>query len=301
MKKSLMQILSWINEWKFGIFLFLNTIVFVYIFYADINKRKGIGTREIIGDVTFKYNKIQRKFDNEVVWEDLDSNSPLSNRDSVRSDKSSQATLMLKDGTEIQMDEDTMLILEISEKVQKINFTKGSINVKKTQIKESLSASILVESSSGSVKVKDGDVIVAKQNPKALDVAVARGEAEVNIDGEIVNLKKNQVLSFNEKGIETKDSKVKLVSTLEKAKLIESKKEEKYFKAVGATNPITENPNAASNTTQTSPSTTSNQIPQIKNAPSSDPSSPKTAPAETDEDAARRKKEKEAFDRFMKM
>lgn len=301
MRRRILQILSWINEWKFGIFLFLNTLIFIYIFYADINKRKGIGTREIIGDVTFKYNKIQRKFDNEVVWEDLDSNSPLSNRDSVRSDKSSQATLMLKDGTEIQMDEDTMVILEISEKVQKINFTKGSINVKKTQIQESISASILVESSAGSVKVKDGDVIVAKQNPKALDVAVARGEAEVNIDGEVVNLKKNQILSLNEKGIETKDSKVKLVSTLEKAKLIESKKEEKYFKAVGETNPTTENQNTASSNSQTSPATVPNPIPQIKNAPSSDPSNPKTAPVETDEDAARRKKEREAFDRFMKM
>jgi hypothetical protein len=296
MMRFIIQSLKWIYEWKFGIFLFINSVVFMYIFYADINKKTGIGTREIIGDVTFKYNKIQRKFDNEVVWEDLDSNSPLSNRDSVRSDKSSQATLMLKDGTEIQMDEDSMVILEINEKVQKINFTKGSINVKKSKVKGADSASILVESSTGSVKVNDGDIIVAKQNPKALDVAVARGEAEVNIDGQIVNLTKNQILSSTENGYESRNSKVKLVSTLEKAKRIEDKKVEKYMKIVGATLEA-----EALKNNQTQQNTTSNQNtnPPNKILPNSNNNETKIPPS--DPEALRHKKEQEAFDRFMKM
>ncbi len=214
MLPSLRKTLRWIIEWKFGIFLFLNSLVFVFLFYNDINKRSGFGSREIIGDITFKYNKIQRKFDNQVVWEDLDTNSPLSNRDSVRSDISSQATILLKDGTEIQMDEESMVILEINDEAKKINFLKGSINVKKNKVIGDSTGNVLVDSQNGSVKVKDGDVIVAKQNPKAMDVSVARGEAEVSMNGQTLTIKKNQKLSANENGMTTKNVEVKISSAL---------------------------------------------------------------------------------------
>jgi hypothetical protein len=339
MLPSLRKTLRWIIEWKFGIFLFLNSLVFVFLFYNDINKRSGFGSREIIGDITFKYNKIQRKFDNQVVWEDLDTNSPLSNRDSVRSDISSQATILLKDGTEIQMDEESMVILEINDEAKKINFLKGSINVKKNKVIGDSTGNVLVDSQNGSVKVKDGDVIVAKQNPKAMDVSVARGEAEVSMNGQTLTIKKNQKLSANENGMTTKNVEVKISSALDRAKGIEKMKLQKYYQSidipVDEMTPVSSLPNSntapkpiesaqtnnASNTISpiatkknaVNPNENKSSYEQSKinppvakeNPPSKSntkkPSVKNTKPQIEETDEVRHKKEKEAFERFMKM
>lgn len=221
MIKTKEEITNWAKEWKIALFLFANAIVFFGLFYSDISRRAELGAREIIGDIHFKYNKIQRKFEKELVWDDLDANAPLSNRDSVRTDRKSQAILKLKDGTEIQMDEESMVILEITAKNQKINFEKGSINIKKNPV-EGAYGSIWVESPHGSVRVTDGDVVVAKQLTESMNVGVERGEATVEIDGKTLSLKSNQVLTTHAGGISAKDQVVRLDDPIQRARRMET-------------------------------------------------------------------------------
>ncbi|MCC5814214.1 MAG: FecR domain-containing protein [Leptospira sp.] len=213
--------ISWIKEWKLGIFLFANAAIFFIIFYQDISQRAGIGSREVIGDITFKYNRIQRKFEREISWDPIDLNSPVTNRDSVRTEKNSIVAIKLLDGTEIDMDEDSMVILEISPKNRKIMFEKGSINIKKNSVAGESKSSIMVESKKGTVEVTDGDVIVAKNTQTSMDVAVSRGEATVSIDGQEIQLKKNQVLQTKNGGISAKDASVKMIDPSTKARNLE--------------------------------------------------------------------------------
>lgn len=211
-------VFQWVKEWKIAIILFTNAIIFLAFFYSDITQRSDIGSREIIGDLSFKYNKTQRKFDKELVWDSLDANAPLSNRDTVRTDTGSQAILRLKDGTEIQMDEDSMVLLEITPKLQRIKFEKGSINIKKNPVPGTEFSSIYVESPTGTVQVNDGDIIVAKSIGDSFDVGVERGEAKVRIGSNSVSLKANQVLVEKEGTLVAKDSRVRLKDPITRAK-----------------------------------------------------------------------------------
>lgn len=318
------NLLGWIREWKFGIILFLNAVVFFSLFYSDLTRRSNIGSREIIGDVSFKFNKIQRKFEKEVTWTEIDANSPLTNRDSVRTEKNSIAVIQLKDGTEIEMDEDSMVILEISPKKQKINFEKGSINIKKNKVEnQESSGTIMVESPGGKVELHDGDVIVAKNDNKNLDVAVSRGTAMVELEGKSIQLKKDQKLVSTENGeISARDSKVRMEDVKRRSiamekKIVSSVVPKLNLKKDSDTEEKTDPPNVTSKESpaekreeepipeKTTPKPTSTrEETKTKNAKKEKtPPTQKNSKSdpEMDEDELRRRKEQIEFERFMKM
>ncbi|MCE9500863.1 MAG: hypothetical protein K8R21_10250, partial [Leptospira sp.] len=72
-------------EWRLLTILSTTAILFTIVFFCDLNRSQSFGTRKIIGNITFKKNTVQRKFDNQVVWGNLENESPLSNKDSIRS------------------------------------------------------------------------------------------------------------------------------------------------------------------------------------------------------------------------
>ena len=77
---------------------------FSYLFYADITKKMTIGDAELVGSITFKKKVAQRKYSSQVVWEDIDQNSPVYNNDSIRTSQLSEAVIILNDGTKINVD-----------------------------------------------------------------------------------------------------------------------------------------------------------------------------------------------------
>jgi hypothetical protein len=311
---------SWIKEWKVAIFLFSNAVLFLAFFYSDISRKSDIGSREIIGDLSFKYNTTQRKFDKELVWDNLDANAPLSNRDTVRTETGAQAILRLKDGTEIQMDEDSMVLLEITPKLQRIKFEKGSINIKKNPVPDTEYSSISVESSTGTVQVNNGDVIVAKNTGDSLDVGVERGEAQVRFGNRSVSLKANQVLVEKEGDLVAKDSRVRLEDPILRAKKWERIKvssiqkieapspptatttaREVFSPTVKEKNPPTKESTKVSSTPSTNAS--SNTESKTSKVKTPDPEIKKKLEPTLEEktDELRRKREQAEYERFLKM
>lgn len=321
------KLINWIQEWKLGIILLGNALLFTILFIQDIHRKSEVGNREIIGNMVFRYNQVERRFNRETTWDKIDSNNVVTNYDAIRSDKNSSAVIKLVDGTEIQMDEESMLILELHPKQSRINFEKGSINVKKTPIPGNPYGSITVDSPKGQVKINDGDVIVAKKNSDNLNVAVSRGEAEVNIGGKTVQLKKNQILKTNDSGeIEAKSSKVVMESPMERILRLE-KKILSEQKLPLSTSISIASPNSDSNQTnqqnnlvnqETSKNTESSppsqaRIPNYSEQKSSRFSafpnnittppkvSPPTGSTHKESEEERRKKEQEALERFLKL
>lgn len=229
------EIKKWMREWKFGIALVINAVFFFLLFYADMNRTSEIGAREIIGDLSFKYNNVKRKFEHQVVWEEMHLNSSISLRDTILTEGSSNAILKLKDGTEIHLEPDSMIILDITEKNKKINFSNGSMNVYKKLSSDpspsffSNNDTLSIESSHGSIKVKDGDVSFAKDKSNQIKVAVSRGDAEADVHGKSYELKTNQTLHANEKEMNLLEGMVSLKNPLEQAKSLEKEKVKQFY------------------------------------------------------------------------
>ncbi|MDX1960409.1 MAG: FecR domain-containing protein [Leptospiraceae bacterium] len=157
--------------------LLFNAGLFGFLFYYDLNKAVSGNNNEEIGTIIFKKNGLQRKYDSQVVWKDLYQNVPLKNRDTVRTFEDSDAVIILKDGTEIQLDENSLVYLDVKNQIPNINFNGGAIQV--TNPKNSVSLS----SNNKTILMEQGNYKLEKNSPDNLNLIVDSGKAKLDDNG----------------------------------------------------------------------------------------------------------------------
>jgi hypothetical protein len=84
---------------------------------------------EEIGTVVFRQRRADRKFTEQVLWTSLPQGSPVNNRDTIRTASDSAATIYLKDGTRISLDEETMILIDIRREESRLDVSGGAIIV----------------------------------------------------------------------------------------------------------------------------------------------------------------------------
>ncbi|EMJ89231.1 FecR domain-containing protein [Leptospira meyeri] len=185
-------------------------ILFSILFYLDLNRKIGIGDREVVGTIFFKNNIVQRKFEDEVIWEKLENNSPLTNKDTIRSEAFSDALIRLKDGTEINIDENSMFNLDLTGEEPNLEFSEGSLEVKKNDSKPN---QIKITSSGSEINVDSGNVKIEKTKERELSLFVEKGKTTVkHQDGKSVSVEEGKKAEFKKTGIEIKKIPVVLIS-----------------------------------------------------------------------------------------
>ncbi len=85
------------------------------------------------GYITFKYKVAQRKFPSRMIWEDVEQMLPIYNHDSIRTDFLSEAIVTLNNGVKIELDPDSMFVLNIHDKVVNVKLEKGSVLLSTTK------------------------------------------------------------------------------------------------------------------------------------------------------------------------
>jgi len=104
-----------------------------YYLYLDFNKRPEDRGAVKQGYITFKYKVAQRKFPSRMIWEDVEQMLPIYNKDSIRTDFLSEATVTLNSGIKIELDPDSMIVLNIHEKLVNVELEKGAVQVSTTK------------------------------------------------------------------------------------------------------------------------------------------------------------------------
>ncbi len=153
------------------------------LLYADFTARGGAGDGERIGTITFKRRVAQRKYAEEVVWEDLDQKAPLYNYDSIRTSDLSEAVIELDDGTTIGLDENSLILLALSRKGITVDFTRGTISAQRSSLAEGDAQELSIRSSEAVVSLDKADVKLSSTGEAGLDVTVTGGTAEVTAGG----------------------------------------------------------------------------------------------------------------------
>lgn len=166
------------------------------LFYLDYTRSAEIGSRPVIGYITYKYNQVQRKFDDQVVWTNLYNNSQLANRDTVRSENYSEARIFLRDGTVINVDANTMIFLELSGDTARVNFQSGAIRVDQSQSDGELE----IHSGDRSIRAEGAELSVGGDSDK-LRVAVDRGEAQLSDGQSSQRASADQAALIDEQGL----------------------------------------------------------------------------------------------------
>lgn len=144
------------------------------LLYADFNRKLEAGDNPVIGVLKIKHNKAQRKYEREVVWEEMKNEVPVRNADSIRTGNLSNAEIVLNNGTRIDVSENSMIVLNISVDAAGIDFMYGSINAKN---EDPSGSKLNINTASGTLNMEQGEVKVDAGKDKAVSIAINSGAA----------------------------------------------------------------------------------------------------------------------------
>ena len=176
--------------------LVINAAIFSGLFYYDLNK--DLYTRDEgdeIGIVTFKMNSIQRKPGQKVVWKDVYESFPLNNKDMIRTYEDSDAVIKFKDGTEVKLDENSLIYFDFTDKKPSIKFDSGKIQVNSTN------ENVSITSDDKKIDMGKGDFKLGKENDNDLNFVVNSGNATIESGGKKATIKESQQAKIGSKGM----------------------------------------------------------------------------------------------------
>jgi hypothetical protein len=151
---------------------------FALLFYTDITKKADAGVAELIGTITFKRKVAHRKYGSQVVWEELEQNEKIYNYDSIRTADLSEAIIHLEDGTEIALNENSMILLALSKDEIDLEFSRGSISAKRDELKDH-AKNLSIFALGTTVLVGKSDVNLYRPEGMDLNLTVNRGDATI--------------------------------------------------------------------------------------------------------------------------
>ncbi|MFC1671198.1 FecR domain-containing protein, partial [Spirochaetota bacterium] len=188
-----------------GSFIFITALS--TILYFDFSTKIDIGDAQKIGTITFKKRIAQRKYKSQIIWENIAKNETLYNHDTIRTADMSDAIIKLIDGTIIELDENTMILLSLSKNSFNIDFSHGGIATKRDSIKGTDIKNLELKSKGTTFAIKKSDLKLTKQKNKNMELTVNSGKVTLT----------------------TKDSK-KILDKSQKAILLDSGKLDRIYK-----------------------------------------------------------------------
>ena len=157
-------------------------VIFSLLFYFDITRKVDAGDAEVVGTITFRKRVIQRKYSAQVVWEDVEQNSPVYNYDSIRTAEGSVAIVRIKDGTQFTVNENSLVTVALAKDAIDIEFNRGSISANRGDVADGKVKTLNIKSGGTTVSIDKSDVKLARKG-KGLDLTVNRGNAMVDAGG----------------------------------------------------------------------------------------------------------------------
>lgn len=189
------------TENRILLILLLSALFFITLFFYDLNRKIDLGDRTIIGSVEFKNNIVQRKLDDQVVWESLTKDSPITNKDTIRSDSLSDALIRLNDGTVINMDENSMFYLDISDDDPTLDLSSGNISIKKSKDSND---SFKIRSDDNIVSIQDGELNLNKSADGSFTLHVEKGDASITNNGKTQNIASGNLAEIDGNNVSVK-------------------------------------------------------------------------------------------------
>ncbi|MCR5187441.1 MAG: FecR family protein [Treponema sp.] len=141
----------------------------IYMFWKDLNSSSSRKDKDQIAKIEFKRKIAQRKYNDRVVWERLQQNSPLYDSDTIRTADGATAKITFEDGTVLDLHENTMIQVSYTkEKGLTLSVNDGNIELDTTASSEQKFVSLAMEN--GSVfKLDKGSKLSAATNSSSGD------------------------------------------------------------------------------------------------------------------------------------
>jgi hypothetical protein len=196
-----------------------------YYLYRELTSRVEKKGGEVIGTITFKKKNASRRYTDSVIWEEIAQESEIYNYDAIRTMEYSSAILTLKDGTKIELDQNTMLVVVMGDKGLNINFDSGGVTAQNTSGSQ---GPITLNSKDASISLAGGDISV-NSGDEGTSIHLNSGSATVAAGGKELGISQNESAML--KGGVAESRKTKLTP--------ESPKHNSYIVSFGRSRPVT--------------------------------------------------------------
>ena len=189
-----------------------------YLMQCHWRQRFGTaGDAKPVGEVEYKYHQVQRKFSDRMLWEDIDSKSPIYAYDWVMTKDKSDARITLNNGMKVDMDPESMVEIDESRDGVGLTLRDGTIRADTRGAKkgvitaadgtkidlEQADAQISAGSQGVSVDVKSGNATVKTQDKQS---KIGAGEIGSVANGQIAREKTSILLKSPAQGAIIEDA-----------------------------------------------------------------------------------------------
>lgn len=159
-----------------------------YLMHCHWRNRFGSrGEAKPVGEVEYKYHQVQRKYSDRMIWEDVESRSPIYAYDWVMTKDKSDARITLNNGMKVDMDPESMVEIDETRDGVGLTLRDGTIRADSRTAKgasitaadgtkidlDKANAQITSDGNGLSVDVKEGSATVKNRDQKT---TVAAGE-----------------------------------------------------------------------------------------------------------------------------
>ena len=202
--------------------LILVLIILLLIYLMQCHWRNRFGARgdaKPVGEVEYKYHQVQRKYSDRMLWEDVESKSPIFAYDWVMTKDKSDARITLNNGMKVDMDPESMVEIDESREGVGLTLRDGTIRADSRAAK------------GGTITAADGTKIDLDQadaqistGSNGLSVDVKSGNATLKSQGKEAKVAAGEVGSMNKEGFSKEKTRIVLKSPAQGAVLEDASK-----------------------------------------------------------------------------
>lgn len=168
------------------------------------------GDRAPIARLNESTNDVQRKPLKRVIWESVSKNDDLFPGEAIRTTDNADAKIQLTEsGTIIHLEPNSLVVLEENEFGLSLDFLQGNMFVSSTGSGEG--EGLTLKTGAGEVKLNSADMSLSKGRDGKVDMAVFKGQAELQQGGKKLALDKDKSASFSDQGMSLDKDRVQIV------------------------------------------------------------------------------------------
>ncbi len=141
--------------------LILLFLVCSYFLFEEITEHVKETGENAIGTIIFIKKSASRRYASNVIWEDVEQRTEIYNYDAISIPENSSAVIILKDNTKIDLDQNTMIVAILNDKVLSIDLEKGAISVKSGS---GANGAINLKTKNSVILLEEGEIAVNSNN-----------------------------------------------------------------------------------------------------------------------------------------
>ncbi len=172
----------------------------VYWYHSDSGQRGGLEDREPIARLEGAVNEVQRRPLARMIWERVSLNDELYGGEAIRTSAHSEARIFFaRSGTLIELEPESMIVLEESESGIALNFLSGNLLVRNQGPADSAAAAtgtpapqVTLRSAGQDINLQRAEVSLSADRDGEVSLEVISGEAEVLREGQSQRVAQDQ-------------------------------------------------------------------------------------------------------------